>query len=166
VIVRTARDDERDAIRALTVASYAEYAGVMTPDGWSGLEQAMTKALASNEPVERIVAEDEGAIIGSVLLYPASSSAYGETVAAVSAPEVRLLSVAPAGRGRGVARALMEECVQRARRAGATELGIHTSRSMLVAKRMYERMGFVRAPDRDFRPPGAELVEGYRLPLV
>jgi ribosomal protein S18 acetylase RimI-like enzyme len=65
-----------------------------------------------------------------------------------------------------VARALMDDCVRRARTAGATELGIHTSHSMGVAKRMYERMGFVRAPERDFRPPGAELVEGYRLPLV
>jgi predicted N-acetyltransferase YhbS len=166
VIVRTAREDEREAIRALTVRAYAEYAGVMTPDGWSGLEQAVTNALASNEPVERIVAEDDGAIVGSVLLYPAASSAYGDTIAAVNAPEVRLLSVAPAGRGRGVARALMDDCVRRARTAGATELGIHTSHSMGVAKRMYERMGFVRAPERDFRPPGAELVEGYRLPLV
>jgi hypothetical protein len=26
-------------------------------------------------------------------------------------------------------------------------------------------MGFVRAPEHDFRPDGAELVEGFRLPL-
>jgi ribosomal protein S18 acetylase RimI-like enzyme len=49
---------------------------------------------------------------------------------------------------------------------GARELGLHTSASMRAAMRMYERMGFVRAPEYDFRPPGAELVEAYRLPLV
>jgi ribosomal protein S18 acetylase RimI-like enzyme len=59
----------------------------------------------------------------------------------------------------------MDECVRRARAAGATELGLHTSRSMRVAMRMYERMGFVRAPEYDFQPPGAELVEAYRLTL-
>jgi ribosomal protein S18 acetylase RimI-like enzyme len=59
----------------------------------------------------------------------------------------------------------MEECVRRARRAGADALGLHTSRSMRAAIRLYERMGFVRAPERDFRPEGAELVEAYRLPL-
>lgn len=42
---------------------------------------------------------------------------------------------------------------------------MHTSVSMRAAIRLYERMGFVRAPEHDFRPPGAELVEGYRLRL-
>ena len=67
--------------------------------------------------------------------------------------------------GLGVGHALVDECVRRARRAGAAELGLHTSESMRVARRMYERMGFERAPERDFRPGGAELVEGYRLRL-
>ena len=45
------------------------------------------------------------------------------------------------------------------------ELGLHTARSMETAIRMYRRMGFVRAPGHDFHSPGAERVEGYRLPL-
>jgi hypothetical protein len=36
---------------------------------------------------------------------------------------------------------------------------------MRAALRMYERMGFVRAPEYDFHPQGAEQVWGYRLPL-
>jgi hypothetical protein len=38
---------------------------------------------------------------------------------------------------------------------------------MHTARRLYEQLGFVRDPDHDFQPPppGAELVEGYRLPL-
>jgi hypothetical protein len=36
---------------------------------------------------------------------------------------------------------------------------------MRAAARLYERMGFVRDPERDFQPPGAELVEGYLLRL-
>jgi len=59
----------------------------------------------------------------------------------------------------------MDECVRRARAMGATDLGLHTSASMRGAMRIYQRMGFVRAPEHDFRPDGAELVEGYRLPL-
>jgi len=31
--------------------------------------------------------------------------------------------------------------------------------------RMYQRLGFVRAPEHDFQPEGAEVVEGYRLVL-
>jgi ribosomal protein S18 acetylase RimI-like enzyme len=58
---------------------------------------------------------------------------------------------------------LVDECVRRAKASGAAELGLHTSKSMRAAIRMYERMGFVRAPEHDFHPEGAELVQGYRL---
>jgi ribosomal protein S18 acetylase RimI-like enzyme len=37
---------------------------------------------------------------------------------------------------------------------------------MRAAMRLYDRLGFVRAPELDFQPPDAELVQGYRLPLA
>jgi len=165
IIVRDAREDERAATRELTVRAYAEYASIMTPAAWAGLEGAMRSALGSDERVERIVVERDGTLVGSVMLYPAAADAYGGAVERGSSPEVRLLAVAPEARGVGVGQALMAECVRRARRAGATELGVHTSESMQIAMRMYERMGFLRAPDHDFQPPGAELVKAYRLAL-
>jgi hypothetical protein len=36
---------------------------------------------------------------------------------------------------------------------------------MQVAMRLYERMGFARAPDLDFSPAPGITVKGYRLPL-
>jgi ribosomal protein S18 acetylase RimI-like enzyme len=163
--VRDARDDERDAIRDVTVRSYAEYARTMEPAAWAGLEAAIHAALASDAPAERIVADDHGMLIGSVMLYPPATKAYGDMLAELSWPEVRLLSVPPEARGRGVARALMDECLRRARRSGATAIGLHTSKSMRAAMAMYARMGFVRVPEFDHQPPGSELVEAYRLPL-
>jgi ribosomal protein S18 acetylase RimI-like enzyme len=68
-------------------------------------------------------------------------------------------------RGRGVGRALVAECVRRARAMGAAALGLHTSASMTAAIALYEGLGFVRTPEHDFRPEGAELVTGYRLDL-
>ena len=100
------------------------------------------------------------------MLYPPRADAYGGAAGPASWPELRLLAVAPEARGQGIGEALVNECVRRARRMGATELGLHTSRSMEVAMRMYRRLGFVRAPEHDFQPEGAELVEGYRLPLA
>jgi hypothetical protein len=55
--------------------------------------------------------------------------------------------------------------MRRARLAGASALGLHTSESLRAGIRMYERMGFVRAPEGDFQPSGAELVMAYRRPL-
>lgn len=165
IIVRDARPDERDAVRDLTLRAYAEFATVMTPAAWAGLDAAVRSALESDAPADRIVAERGGALVGSVMLYPPAVDAYGGLAGRVRWPEVRLLAVAPEARGDGVGRALMNECVRRARAAGATDIGLHTSASMRSAIRIYTRMGFVRAPEHDFQPEGAEVVEGYRLPL-
>lgn len=163
VLIRDARADEREAVRALTMAAYAEYAAIMEPSAWDGLRGAMLAGLATEQPVERIVAELDGELVGSVMLYPPAVSAYGDLGGSAAAPELRLLAVAGSARGLGIGRALVDECVRRARRTGADALGLHTSKSMRVAIGMYERMGFVRAPEHDFRPPGGELVTAYRL---
>lgn len=165
LVVRDARAEEREAVRALTMEAYREYASVMEPAAWAGLEQTLRTALLMEAPAEWIVAERDGRIVGSVMLYPPAADAYAGAAARARWPELRLLAVAPEGRGQGVGQALVDECVRRARRMGAAELGLHTSRSMAAARRMYQRMGFVRAPEHDFQPEGAELVEGYRLPL-
>ena len=165
-IIRDATDGERAVVRELTLRAYAEYAEIMEPASWSGLSQAIADALASDGPVERIVADDDGRIVGSAMLYAPETDAYGALVSASAAPEIRLVAVAPEARGRGIAKALVEECIRRARSQGAREVGLHTSRSMRAAMAMYATLGFVRAPERDFQPPGAELVEGYRLRLA
>lgn len=166
VSVRDARPGDREMIRALTLAAYSEFASVMEPAAWAGLDGAVRAALETEgEGVERIVAELDGEIAGSVMLYAPSTDAYGGAVKRAGWPELRLLAVAPMARGAGVGQALVDECVRRARASGASELGLHTSESLRAAVRMYERMGFERAPEHDFRPEGAELVMAYRLPL-
>lgn len=164
--IRDAHADERDAIRELTLAAYSEFATKMAPSAWNGLHRAVLNALATDQPVERIVAEQDGRLVGSVLLFPPTRQAYDGALAQIDWPELRLLAVAPTARGQGVGAALMQECIRRTRSAGATALGLHTSESMEVAIGMYERMGFVRAPEYDFHPEGAELVKGYRLRLT
>ena len=163
--IRDARPEEREAVAAVTLAAYAELARVMEPAAWAGLDGAIRAALASDAPAERIVAERHGQVLGAVALYPPAFDAYGGLAEHAPWPELRLLAVAPSARGLGIGRMLVEECVRRARRMGAAELGLHTSKSMQVAMGMYERMGFVRAPEYDFQPEGGELVKGYRLPL-
>jgi ribosomal protein S18 acetylase RimI-like enzyme len=163
--IRDARADERAAIRELALAAYAEFATIMTPPAWAALRQALLAGLEAEGAVERIVAEQDGVLVGSVLLYSPTTNAYGTAVAQAGWPELRLLAVAPAARGQGVGRALVEECMRRARRAGASALGLHTSESLRAAIHMYEGMGFVRAPEGDFQPSGAELVMAYRLML-
>jgi ribosomal protein S18 acetylase RimI-like enzyme len=63
---------------------------------------------------------------------------------------IRMLGVAPDARGRGVARALMAACEQRARDRGRSLITLHTTPRMPVAQRMYERLGYQRGLDRRF----------------
>jgi GNAT superfamily N-acetyltransferase len=163
--IRDARDDEREAIRALTLAAYAEYAPLLPPTFWEGYRRQLLATLDDAGRVERIVAERDGRIIGGVMLYAADASAYGAASVRAAWPEVRLLAVAPEARGQGVGAALMEACRQRARQAGASALGLHTMDFMHAAVRLYERMGFERVPELDFRPVESVLVKGYRLSL-
>ena len=166
VTIRDARSSERAAVLALTRRAYSEYAGVMNATSWAALSSAIDSGLSGDQEMERIVAVDGDTIVGSALLIPPTDDAYTGLGIRVTAPEVRLVAVEPSERGRGIARALMAECLRRARASGATEVGLHSSRSMQAAIRLYTGMGFQRAPENDFQPPGAELVMGFRLSLV
>lgn len=68
----------------------------------------------------------------------------------------RYFGVSPDVQGRGVGQAMVDWCVQRARRDGRARLRIHTLESMPAAQRMYLRMGFERDPDNDEEWDGIE----------
>jgi len=165
--IRDARLSDYDAIQAVTLAAYQEYAPLM-PAHWEGYRRNILTTLADVKPAEQIVAEQDGNVVGAVVLYPTGTvfSAADGVQVTLRWPEIRLLAVRPDARGQGVGTALMQECVRRARQAGAAALTLHTTDIMRVAMRMYERMGFVRAPELDFHPAPDATVKGYRLTLA
>ena len=165
LVVRTMRAGESDAVRDVTLAAYEEYAAITPGQFWTGYRRHLLATLDTEGAVDRIVAERQGVIVGSVLLFPPAANAYAGASGGSKWPEVRLLAVLPSARGQGVGTALMAECVQRARHAGAAALGLHTTDVMRAAVRMYERMGFARMPNLDFSPAQGVLVKGYRLDL-
>ncbi len=166
ILIRDASVGEREIVRDLTLSSYEEYAAKI-PAQWQDYRQDILDTLSDVTPAEQIVAEIDKKLAGAVLLYPAATTFYSPDEAEVTldAPEVRLLAVAPWARGRGAGTALMKECIRRARRAGARFVRLHTTDMMEVAMRMYERMGFLRAPEYDFHVNEQLIVKGYRLDL-
>ena len=60
--------------------------------------------------------------------------------------EIKRMYVAPARRGRGVGRALLDALVAEARRLGVTRLVLETGPKQPEAIALYERAGFVRIP--------------------
>ncbi|MGH7366093.1 MAG: GNAT family N-acetyltransferase [Candidatus Rokuibacteriota bacterium] len=166
--IRDARPTDRAAIEAVTLAAYQQYAASLSPPLWAMYRQSIQATLADVGPAAQIVAEEGGALAGTVLLFPAGAvmANPGGRVITLGSPEVRLLAVAPAARGKGVGRRLMEECIRRARAAGGPMLTLHTADIMSVAMRLYERMGFERAVELDVSPAPGILAKGYRMPLT
>jgi len=162
--MRDARAEDQAAIREVTLAAYQEYAAVMPPENWERYRDNFLGTLADVKPAEQIVAEQDGAIVGAVLLYPAGMAVTppGGATFTLPSPEIRLLAVAPAARGQGVGAALVRDCMRRARQAGSAAVTLHTTDMMQVAMSMYERMGFVRAPELDFEPAPGFAIKGYR----
>jgi ribosomal protein S18 acetylase RimI-like enzyme len=59
-----------------------------------------------------------------------------------------MLGVAADARGRGVARALVAACEERASRHGRARITLHTTHRMRAAQAMYAALGYARGPDR------------------
>jgi ribosomal protein S18 acetylase RimI-like enzyme len=111
-----------------------------------------------------LVAADGDRIVGTVTYVPARSPyAQFDDDDAIG---IRMLAVDPAAQRVGVGRALVEECLRLARAEGRAQVVLHTAPWMTAAQRLYERLGFERAPERDRCPrPEVELI-GYVLKLV
>lgn len=167
LMIREARAEDGAAAQAVTLAAYQQYAAIMPPWAWERYKEDLAETVCAPAPAEHMVAELEGALVGSVLLFPPTREAPGPAGVTFhrDAPEVRILAVAPEARGHGVGRALMDECIRRARAAGYPSITLHTNDMMAAAVHLYESTGWVRAPELDFHPAENIVIKGYRLDL-
>lgn len=107
------------------------------------------------------VAVEGTGLLGSVTFCPAGSPL--REIARADEGEFRMLAVSAAARGRGVGRALVEVCLQRADELGYAGTRISSMDRMTSAHSLYERLGFVRVPADDWSPvPGVGLLAYLR----
>lgn len=164
MIIRDAVEYELPFIREQRVESYQEHAQRIPEGHWQALKQAISSDADLQQGVERIVVEMDGKIVGSVVLFPAQTDAYKGFVVELDYPEIRMLAVAPQARGKGVATALISECILRTKAKGFQAIGLHTGDFMDSAMRLYECLGFERLPQFDFEPADdGIIVKAYRL---
>lgn len=160
LVVRPARPEELEAAGEVVAAAYLHDLVVS-----EGYQARLRDAASRHRDGLVLVAVDDGS---QELLGTVTWAAGGSPLAQLAGPdevELRMLGVAPSSRGRGVGQALVQDCLARARAAGARGVVLSTQPQMLAAHRVYERLGFVRADDLDWTPePGVELL-GYRMRL-
>ncbi|TYP74761.1 GNAT family N-acetyltransferase [Paenibacillus methanolicus] len=162
--VRDAREEDRGGFIDVLLAAYVQYADVLPAGRWETYRASLRASFDEGRPIARIVAVLEGRILGSLQLFGSSEEAYGMPELNIRNPVFRYLAVAPEARGRGVATLLIREAIRRAKTLGGDRLNLHTTDVMQDAIRLYERLGFERAPETDMTG-GEAIVKGYRLEL-
>jgi GNAT superfamily N-acetyltransferase len=102
-----------------------------------------------------LVAERDGRLVGSVTLM-ASGDGF-EQVARAGEFEFRLLVVDPQVQRTGAATALVAEVEARAKRAGASAVVLTTGSDWVAPHALYARLGYARAPERDWPIPHTDI---------
>ncbi len=155
LVVRAALPADFPAIGRLTVAAYRADGQL---GGDHGYENTLADVAGRQDAGEILVAVDAtGTVLGSVLLVRPGSR-YAE-ISAADEVEFRMLAVDPAVQGRGVGDALVRACLERAEAAAASAVVICVRDFSVRARRLYERLGFVRTPGLDWQPhPGVRLL--------
>ena len=156
--VRLVRPSEHEALGALTVQAFEALPGAVLGDYADELRDVATRAAA----VEVLVAVEDDRLLGGITYVPGPGrfAEFEDDDAA----GIRMLAVDPAAQGRGVGRLLSEACIERAVAAGRARIVLHSTPWMPAAHRLYESLGFVRAPERDESYPEVDLV-AYVLEL-
>lgn len=167
--IRSAWPEEYEALGRMTARVYQRLPDmpgpVEQPQYYEMLKDVAGRA--SRPTIEILVAVTPGnELLGGVtfvgdMKYYASGGAAPQSL---HSSGVRLLAVRPGARRFGVGKALTMECIHRAVLRGSAHVILHTTKSMEIAWGMYERMGFVRSPDLDFKQEHLP-VYGFRLAI-
>ena len=144
----------------IAAKAYAD-AGNLPADG--SYVSVLRDAAKRSAEAELLVALDGDRPVGTVTVCRPGDS-YAE-IARAGEVEFRMLAVSPEAGGRGVGRQLVDAVLERARAEGAARVVLCVSETAATPRRLYERMGFARLPDRDWSPTGDISLLGYYLDL-
>ena len=144
MLVRYAQEEELEAVGRLTVAAY----GDQVSDRYA---VAVGDAAARAREAQLLVCVDHtGRLMGTATFVDGPGRWH--EIAAPDEAEFRMLAVERYARGHGAGTALIRRMLQLTGELGKRRLVCSSAREMTAAHRLYERLGFKRAPDRDWSP--------------
>ncbi len=161
--VRVAQPDEYATAGAITAAAYREFAREGSAD-WDDYLRKIEDVADRAPRTTILIATGSGRILGSATLELDGRTDDHHGTLEPHEAHIRMLGVDPDARGRGVGRALMRACEERAIAAGRSLMTLDTTARMAAARRMYEELGYVRGDDQVF-PDGFVLLR-YSKQLV
>ena len=166
--VREVLPHEYDEAGRVTAYSYREFIppGAERQD-WLDYLTKLADVAGRVDRTHVLVAAEEGTgrILGCVTIEEDGVIGDDDESLEPGASHIRMLGVDPAARGRGVGRALMQACIERARAQGKRFVTLRTTRSMIAARALYASMGFEPDPEHDMLVDVDFLLIAYRLAL-
>jgi GNAT superfamily N-acetyltransferase len=167
--VRNAKPVEFEEIGKLMVRVYSQMEGFPNeseqPDYYKML--ANVGDSTNNRETELLVAVFSDDKIAGAVVYFSDMKYYssgGTATKEQNSSGFRLLAVDPLSRRQGIGKLLVDECIVKAKGKKHFQVIIHTTMAMQTAWKMYEKLGFKRSEDLDFRQ-GELPVFGFRLLL-
>ena len=151
--IRRIRPQEHQLVGELIVRGYDHNGYLVMPDGGYDHEYAGMLAASAERDAEAELwlAVDGDDVLGCVTWCPVGSP-YRELAIADTQGEFRGLAVEPSARGRGIGKALVAHCMDRARADGLDEVVLCSLPEMTNAHRLYESFGFRRREELDWSP--------------
>jgi len=149
--IRPATARDVDALRSLIARANEPLRGVV---GDGLFDAYLVSALDVDGRLrggEVLVADVDGHVTGTITFYLDANDEGTPRRFPRNTAGIRATAVDPSAQGHGIGRALVDACIQRAASAGATSIALHTAEFMVAAIALYERSGFRRAPQYDFR---------------
>lgn len=162
VVVRLATEADWPAIGALTTTVYGGER--LVSDDYLD-RMADTAARGADPHVRLLVATGTGDTVVGAVTYTRPGSGWAD-VAGPGEAGFRMLAVDPAARGSGVGAALVRACLRLATEDRLQRVAILTKDNMPAAARLYDRLGFRRAPWRDRRTTRGHALQAYVVDLV
>jgi ribosomal protein S18 acetylase RimI-like enzyme len=161
ITIRPATQADHPSIARLTVAAYKADGQL---DGGHDYGSVLADVDSRAGAGDLLVAADRDDVLGAVL-FVRPGSRYAE-LSRDGEAEFRMLAVDPSAQGRGVGQALATACIDRARALGCTAVVICVRDFSMPAQRLYDRLGFVRVPELDWRPVSHVRLLALRLDLT
>jgi GNAT superfamily N-acetyltransferase len=136
IVIRSARDEDSEGLIRMIDAVFSEYPGCILDVDAEMPELRVPASAADTDSGRWWVAERNGEIVGSVAVVPEEDGIL----------ELKKLYVSSAARRNGLGARLVSLAESEARERRAVQMVLWTDTRFKDAHRLYERLGFVRAP--------------------
>jgi ribosomal protein S18 acetylase RimI-like enzyme len=168
-VVKNVIPEDYQKLGELIVEVYSQLDGFPKPEEQPDYYNLLRNVadFTKNETTELLgIYNDDNNLLAGVVFFGDMKhyGSGGSATAEKNAAGFRLLAVSNKARGLGLGKILTMECIEKAKTMNLQQVIIHTTNAMKPAWDMYEKIGFRRSEDLDFKQGNLE-VFGFRYQL-